>query len=175
LIVLDPGHGGIDGGTVSEDETIIEKNIVLNMCALIQGKLIEMGYDVINLREEDIFLGLMERTDIANLAKADAIVSVHVNSYSAEYVNGATTLYKTSGELAEAVQTSLINITGANNMGMVKMIDLSILNRAEMDAIIVETGFITNIDESKLLESKEYQEKVADGIANGIKNYFEGK
>lgn len=175
LIVLDPGHGGIDGGTTSSDGSIIEKDIVLNMCAIIAERLIKNGFDVINLREEDIFLGLMERTDIANLALADAIVSVHVNSYTAEYVNGATTLYKTSGQLAEVIQNAVINKTGANDMGTVKMTDLSILNRAEMDSVIVETGFLTNEEEAKLLNGKDYQEKVANGIAEGIESYFKGE
>lgn len=174
LIVLDPGHGGIDGGTTSADESILEKNIVVNICSMIADKLSDSGFKVINLREEDIFLGLMERTDIANLAKADAIVSVHANSYKAEYVNGTTTLYKTSERLAEAIQSSVISETGANDMGTVKMTNLSILNRAEMDSVIIETGFLSNEAEAILLNSHEYQEKVANGIANGIELYFKG-
>jgi len=175
LIVIDPGHGGMDGGTTNADVTILEKNIVLNMCAKITEDLIEMGYEVINLREEDIFLGLMERTDIANLAEADAIVSVHVNSYTVEHVEGATSLYKTSAELAQAIQSGVVKESGAYDRGTIKMIDLSILNRAEMEAVIIETGFITNNAEAILLNTIEYQEKVAIGIANGINNFFEGK
>lgn len=173
LIVLDPGHGGIDGGTTNADESILEKNIVLNMCAIITEKLLAKGYEVINLREEDIFLGLMERTDIANLAEADAIISVHVNSYIEEYVKGATSLYKTSEGLARAIQSGVVKETGAFDRGTIKMLDLSILNRAEMEAVIIETGFITNKEEELLLNTVEYQEKVATGIANGIINFFE--
>ncbi len=175
LIVLDPGHGGIDGGTTSPDGSIIEKDIVMNICAIITDRLTQNGFTVINLREEDIFLGLMERTDIANLANADAIVSVHVNSYTAEYVNGTTTLYKTSGELAEAIQSAVISKTGSNDMGTVRMSDLSILNRAEMESVIVETGFLTNESEAELLNTPEYQQKVAQGIAEGIESYFRGE
>ncbi len=175
LIVLDPGHGGMDGGTTNADESILEKNIVLNMCRMITEELMDMGYKVINLREEDKFLGLMERTDIANLAEADAIVSVHVNSYTVEHVEGATSLYKTSAELAQAIQNGVVKETGAFDRGTIKMIDLSILNRAEMEAVIIETGFITNNAEAILLNTIEYQEKVAIGIANGINNFFEGK
>lgn len=172
LIVLDPGHGGIDGGTVSADETIIEKNIVLQMCSYLSEYLKQMGFEVINLREEDVFLGLMERTDIANIAKADAIISVHINSYTAEYVNGAQTYYKTSDVLAAAIHNAVLKETGANDMGTVKTMELSILNRAEMESVIVETGFLTNDAEAKLLNTKEYQEKVALGIAKGIAEYF---
>lgn len=174
LIVLDPGHGGIDGGTTNSDQSVLEKNIVLNMCKMIHDKLISYGYNVINLREEDIFLGLMERTDIANLADADAIVSVHVNSYTVEHVNGATSLYKTSGDLAEAIQREVVNKSGAYDRGTIRMIDLSILNRAEMEAVIIETGFLSNNDEAILLNTVEYQEKIANGIAIGINNFFEG-
>jgi N-acetylmuramoyl-L-alanine amidase len=175
LIVIDPGHGGIDGGAVSAEKTILEKNIVMEMSRILADNLKEMGYAVLNLREEDIFLGLMERTDIANLSNADAIISVHINSYDAEYVNGATTMYKDSEKLAQSIQASLIAETGANDMGFVKYNNMSILNRAMMDSVIVETGFLTNAAEAARLNTQEYQAKVAAGIAAGIDNYYKGE
>ncbi len=144
------------------------------MCSKVAEKLTAKGYEIINLREEDIFLGLKERTDIANLAEADAIISVHVNSYTVEHVKGATSLYKTSESLAHAIQTEVVKESGAFDRGTLKMLDLSILNGAEMEAVIIETGFITNNEEAVLLNTVEYQEKDATGIANGIINFFEG-
>lgn len=172
LIVVDAGHGGIDGGTVSADKTITEKNIVLDICKYLSENLINMGFEVLNLREEDIYLGLMERTDIANIAKADAIISVHINSYKSKNVKGVQTYYKISDILAQNIQDAFLSETGANDMGIVKTMELSILNRAEMDSVIIETGFLTNEDELKLLITKEYQEKIANGIAKGIEQYF---
>ena len=175
LIVIDPGHGGMDGGAVSADKSILEKDIVLVISNIVAENLMELGYEVLNLREEDIFLGLMERTDIANLSGADAIISIHINSYDVEHVNGATTMYKDSKDLAEAIQASLISATGAKDMGSVKYNNMSILNRAEMESVIVETGFLTNEAEAALLNTYDYQVKVANGITAGIDSYFKGE
>ncbi|MDX1358309.1 MAG: N-acetylmuramoyl-L-alanine amidase, partial [Clostridia bacterium] len=106
---------------------------------------------------------------------ADAIISIHINSYDVEHVNGATTMYKDSKDLAEAIQASLISATGAKDMGSVKYNNMSILNRAEMESVIVETGFLTNEAEAALLNTYDYQVKVANGITAGIDSYFKGE
>ncbi len=175
LIVIDPGHGGIDGGAVSIDESIIEKHLVLDMSRMLEKNLEEMGYNVYNLRQEDEYLGLMERTDIANLLEADIFISVHINSYSDDTsVSGTVTLYKESYELASNIQSEIISRTRSVNMGTVKKEDLSILNRAQMEAVIVETGFVTNEAEAMKLTDPDYQKQITDGIAAGIDAYVKG-
>ena len=173
IIVLDPGHGGIDGGTTSEGEKILEKNVVLSISSKVADKLRAMGYNVYNLREEDVFLGLKERTDIANHLKASSFVSIHVNAYDQSSVNGTMTIYKTSLDLAGRVQNSLVKMIGSTDIGLVKMMDRSTLNGAEMESIIVEIGFLTNPLEAEKLNSDEYQELAAEGIADGISEFYE--
>lgn len=173
LIVIDPGHGGIDGGTTSMDESILEKNNVMSISKMLEEKLEQMGYKVYNLRQEDEYLGLMERTDIANLLKADIIVSVHINAYPADSsVNGALTMYKESYDLASSILRELVASTKCASMGVIKKEDQSILNRAEMDSVIVETGFLTNEAESIKLIDPDYHKLIADGIAKGIDAYI---
>lgn len=176
LIVIDPGHGGMDGGAVSPDESIIEKDIVIKISQMLERELEDMGFEVYNLRKEDVYLGLMERTDIANILNAGMILSIHVNSYSDDTsVSGTVTLYKESYELATAVQRNVLQKIHSVDMGAVKRDDLSILNRAEMDALIIETGFITNELEAAKLTQQEYQESIAEGIAAGVMEYMESK
>ncbi|MBN2557707.1 MAG: N-acetylmuramoyl-L-alanine amidase [Clostridia bacterium] len=172
LIVLDPGHGGIDGGAVSADGGIIEKDIVMSIGKMLKLGLIESGYKVYNLREEDAFLGLKERTDIANLLGANAIISIHINSYTDPGVSGTVTLYKDSYDLASLIQQEVVGRIYSANMGAVQKTDLSILNRALMDAVIVETGFVTNVMEAAKLSDPEYQLLIAKGIEAGINLYY---
>ncbi|MFO7612010.1 MAG: N-acetylmuramoyl-L-alanine amidase [Clostridia bacterium] len=173
LIVLDPGHGGIDGGAVSADGTIIEKDIVISIGKMLEFNLIESGFKVYNLREEDAFLGLKERTDIANLLEADAIISIHINSYIDPKVSGTVTLYKESYELANLIQREVVGRIYSANMGAVQKMDLSILNRAMMESVIIETGFVTNVMEAAKLADPEYQILIADGIAAGINLFYD--
>ncbi len=175
LIVLDPGHGGIDGGAVSAGEEILEKDIVLIISSYLAENLREKGYNVYNLREEDVFLGLKERTDIANLLGADSIISIHINSFTDTSVNGTLTMYKTSLDLAKSIQNNLVAEIGSTNMGIVEMLDRAILNGAEMESVIVEMGFLTNPLEADKLKSDDYQVKVANGIAKGIAEFYESR
>jgi len=172
LIVIDPGHGGIDGGTVSKGEVLIEKNVVLDISFMVEAYLEEMGYNVYNLREEDVFLGLKERTDIANLLGASSIVSIHVNAYTDTSVNGTMTMYKTSYDLADSIQTNLVSALGSTDIGLIYMEDRSILNGADMESVIVEIGFLTNVLEAEKLSTKDYRDKAARALAEGIDEFY---
>lgn len=175
LIVLDAGHGGLDGGAVSAGEEIIEKDIVLKITSMVAEKLKQKGFNVYNLRQEDVFLGLRERTDIANHLGADSVISIHINSFDDTSVNGTLTMYKTSVDLARSIQKNLVSSLMSTDMGLVQMMDRAILNGAEMDSVIVEMGFLTNPIEAEKLNSEEYQEKAASGIADGIEEYYRNK
>jgi len=175
LIVIDPGHGGLDGGTVSAGEVLIEKNIVLDISAFLAEELRARGFNVYNLREEDVFLGLKERTDIANHLGASSVISVHVNAYDDTSVNGSLTMYKDSLDLARSIQNNLVASIRSTDIGLVKMMDRAILNGAKMDSVIVEIGFLSNPIEAEKLNIEEYQRKASAGIADGIAEYYENK
>jgi N-acetylmuramoyl-L-alanine amidase len=175
LIVIDPGHGGLDGGTVSAGEVLIEKNIVLDISAFLTEELRARGFNAYNLREEDVFLGLKERTDIANHLGASSVISIHVNAYEDTSVNGTLTMYKDSLDLARSIQNNLVASIRSTDIGLVKMLDRAILNGAEMDSVIVEIGFLSNPIEAEKLNTEEYQRKAASGIADGIAEYYENK
>src|SRR6185295_8148869 len=92
-VVIDPGHGGADQGTVGR-KGLMEKELVLDVSKRL-GKLIEerMGSEVIYTRADDTFIPLQARTDLANQKKADLFLSIHANSSPATSIRGVETYY----------------------------------------------------------------------------------
>lgn len=106
-IVIDPGHGGHDTGTIGPDG-VMEKNICLDV-ALRLGKLIQQklpGAQVIYTRKTDVFIPLEERTAIANQARADLFISIHANSSHDEAARGVETYYLSFTTSPEALETA---------------------------------------------------------------------
>lgn len=111
-IVIDPGHGGRDPGAVGLNKTL-EKDIVLEIALMTARKLEKAGINCILTRDTDIFIPLMERTQIANQSGADLFVSIHLNAYTNRDVNGAEVFFlspaRTDWERAvEARENSVI-------------------------------------------------------------------
>lgn len=186
LVVIDPGHGGIDPGMLGVNDTI-EKEINLSIAYILKEKLEEQGMSVVLTRTTDD--GLYEETDInkkiADMkkrceiiteSKADIVVSIHQNSFSDSRVNGAQVFYyKHSVEgqkLAQCIQDCMKEQVDESNNRKIKANDsYYMLIHTPCPTVIVECGFITNYDEAALLVTEEYQRIVADAIAAGIKQY----
>ncbi|KAJ51030.1 N-acetylmuramoyl-L-alanine amidase [Clostridium tetanomorphum] len=181
-VCLDPGHGGYDSGAVGSTG-VMEKNITLAI-ALKTGKILkEKGIEIVYTRTSDsvswpanVAQDLQKRCYIANNANVDYFVSIHTNSASASSANGAETYYYTyeSGagkSLAQSIQQSIINATGLTNRG-IKTANFYVLKNTIAPAVLVETGFISNVNEEKLLNSNSFQDKMAQAIANGIMNFI---
>lgn len=193
IIVVDAGHGGLDGGAVSVDGTK-EKDINLIIAKYLENYLKQGGAKVIMTRTSDISLhksenattkqkkreDLLNRKEIANLSGADMLISIHLNKFSEGKYSGAQVFYETkflkSKEIANSVQNSLKNQLNKNNNRVEMKIDSSKLQfqNLSIPAIIVECGFLSNSDEAKLLSTDEYQKKVALSIYLGILNYYNG-
>lgn len=173
-IVVDAGHGGYDGGAVYE--RICEKDINLSVALKLEKTLKERGYNVIMTRSTDKFVKLRTRAYIANNANADLFVSIHANAASnAPYFAGAYT-YRCPGssrglKLAKAVQAQICSETGAINRGVMSEY-FTVLTATAMPAILVEMGFMSNHNELMNLIDPSYQDKIVEGIARGIDNYF---
>ncbi|MCQ4769594.1 N-acetylmuramoyl-L-alanine amidase family protein [Intestinimonas massiliensis] len=175
-IVIDPGHGG--GRTGAQYEGIAEKAINLSVSQKLQAILGGYGYNVVMTRTGDTDVGLYERADIANAVEADLFVSLHSNA-APDYpdFSGIYTYYHPSSgrgaRLAQAVQTPLTRLTGGIDRG-IKSADFVVLRETEMCAVLVEMGFMTNHDELMDLIDDGYQDKLAQGIAEGIVTYLNG-
>ena len=119
----------------------------------------------------DIDNDLQTRCDIANNADVDYFVCIHANSYTDPSANGTETYYlqgSTKGQkLAQDVQQGLVNADGLQNRG-ISTADFYVLENTNAPAILTEVAFISNPTEESLLNSSAFQEKSAQGIANGI-------
>lgn len=169
LVILDAGHGGTDPGEVVGG--IQEKHINLQITYKLKAFLEARGITVILTREEDIFLELMERVDLANGYDAQLFVSVHCNSYDeSTSVSGFEIYYHQDTQakaLADAILSDLA-ATGQLKIRSVKVGNFAVIKYTNMPAILLEMGFLTNEQERKKLCTEEYQQMLADTIASSI-------
>ena len=175
-IVLAPGPGG--GRTGAPYGGRAGKPLNLSGSPKLQAILRGYGYNVVMTRTGDADVGLYERADIANAVEADLFVSLHSNAapnYS-DFSGIYTYYHPSSGRgarLAQAIQTPLTRLTGGIDRG-IKSADFVVLRETEMCAVLVEMGFMTNHDELMDLIDDGYQDKLAQGIAEGIVTYLNG-
>ena len=178
LVAIDPGHGGVDSGCVGKKAE--EKDINLQIARELEKALIQKGYRVLLLREKDEFQDKMDRVEIANSYQADVYVSIHQNTYEGKdkTVGGIETWYdgtdasRDNQRLALLVHRETVKSTGARGRGVIDSTELYVASKTLMPACLIETGFLSNPQEEKLLASADYQKKLAEGIAQGIELYF---
>lgn len=192
-IVIDAGHGGIDGGASSED--VIEKDITLAIAKKVEQKLKRMGAEVVmtrttdgdalsehapgeefpTLRErkkQDIFL----RESIVKENEPDIFITIHANAIPEEKWRGAQVFYHKEGHpnselLAKSIQSSIRDSLKNTDREALAIKQIYLLKKAEVPAVLVETGFLSNPEERALLVDEKYQEKMADAIVVGIDHY----
>ena len=219
-IVLDPGHGGIDGGAVGRNG-VQEKEIVFNFAQSLKEKLQSDGpFDVLLTREEDKFMSLRARLEFSRRSKADLFISIHADSLKQRFVRGSTiyTLSKKASdrlsarlaetensadlvgglaveEEVEAVADILVDLTTretkrfskrfsgilVKNLGSeVRLIKnpqrsaaFGVLKAPEVPSVLLELGYLSNKEDEKLLQSKEWQTKAGNAIAKSVLEFFE--
>lgn len=178
LIVLDAGHGGTDEG--AKVNTFMEKKLALTTALLTRKHLEELGYRVIMTRSRDVYLPLQRRVSIANKTKGSLFVSVHFNSSPSVEAKGIEIFYfdskemwrtRASKRLANCILYRVVDKTEAISRG-VKQGNFHVIRETDMPAVLVEGGFITNRDERSKLRDKEYLDRLAVGIAQGIDKYM---
>lgn len=181
IIVIDPGHGGRDPGAVHNG--VNEKDVNLAVSHKLNEGLKNKGYTTIMTREDDIFIELKERANIANRNGADLFISIHSNSNPNANVSGIQVLYHSKDKeyvrkeetynLANIIMEELIKGTGAQNKGLIARERTVVIRDTNMPAVLIELGFLTNSNEAQLLKDEAYQELLAESIIRGIERYFE--
>lgn len=181
IIVIDPGHGGADGGAVGKNGTV-EKELNLQVALRLEKLLKKTGARVILTRDGDYSLAETKREDMRmrKSAKeesgADIFVSIHMNKFSQEKYSGAQVFSSADDEsrrLAECIQSSLKNILDPSNNRTAKVGEgIFLLGESGVPSVIAECGFLSNEAEEALLKQPEYQEKIAWAICRGITDYF---
>ncbi len=175
-VCIDAGHGGTDPGAVGPNGTK-EKDVALQIALLARDALQRCGIEVVMTRNSDIKNGrlvIAERCKIANEAGVDYLVSIHANADSDRddktgYGTETWAYSKKSAgySLAQAVQKELVAVNGLTDRG-VKIKEWAILKGTKAPAILVETAFINNTQEEKLLTDAAFQKLTAEAIAKGI-------
>ncbi|MGA9287324.1 MAG: N-acetylmuramoyl-L-alanine amidase CwlD [Anaerobacillus sp.] len=187
VIVIDPGHGGPDGGAVGDN--VVEKDIALTISLKLRDYLQEAGALVIMTREIDTDLAseetkglsnrkaedLRKRVELINDPSNDLFVSIHLNAIPSSKWSGAQTFYNPVNEesqsLSRFIQAEIKrNLENTNRLAK-NMDSVYLLKEADIPGSLVEVGFLSNPTERELLNTETYQNKVAASIYQGIIRY----
>lgn len=190
IIILDPGHGGADGGALAEDGTI-EKDLNLKIALKVQNLLQQSGCTVFMTRSDDRSLSTIEdeinkmrkvadlnnRRVLVDKLDVDAFVSIHMNTFQDSQYFGSQTFYSSSPAdskyLADYIQEE-IRLIDPQNQRETKngSGSIFILNDVSIPSVVVECGFLSNEMDLERLKSEDYQNKLAGAIYNGIVRFY---
>ena len=220
LVVIDPGHGGVDSGARSPGG-VMEKNLVLSFAKRLQEILVESGrFDVALTREGDSFLKLEDRVNLARANKADLFISIHADSFQDPEIRGLSVYTRDENatdsldkvlaehenkadiiaglappEMANSVVDLLVDLmrremrresyTAAQAIVHqlepsvelrkfpVRQANFFVLQAPDVPSILVELGFLSNVDDIANLKTSDWQDRTAEAIARGISTYFD--
>lgn len=182
IIAIDPGHGGSDTGAIGSYSQ--EKDITLAISKRLQTLLNDAGATVIMTRTTDVdvygpYAGAVEelqaRANVANAAKADVFVCIHIDSFDSPSAGGVTAFYNSKTpydySLAKYIHAENMEVTNFADRG-VQTANFYVLLHTNMPATLLELGFISNPNEENALNTAEQQQKFAESIAKGLADYF---
>ena len=189
-IVIDAGHGGEDGGAVS-DSGVLEKDINLSIANDTSALFYMLGFDVTQTRTTDIALDngedtirkrkvsdMKKRLEIFNSSEENTVISIHQNKFSESKYHGTQIFYSPnnpkSKQLADSIKYSVKGLLQPDNERECKKADSGIylLKNTNNPAVIVECGFISNGEECKNLLDSQYQKQMAYSITAGFLSYY---
>ena len=188
-IVIDPGHGGNDPGKIGIND-VLEKDVNLAISLKLKEILEQNDCKVIMTRDADQGLyqegdsnkkvsDLHARCQLINDSGADAVISIHQNSFTSESSKGAQVFYQTTSiegkVLAEIMQEQMVSGLNPKNNRVAKAnSDYYMLKNTQAPMVIVECGFLSNSQEAELLTQEAYQRRVAWAVALGTLQYVSG-
>lgn len=181
-IVIDPGHAKIQPGGWPDPGAVgptglQEKDVVLDIGQRVVQKLRAKGANVLITREGNTTLTLAGRAAIANNNKADVFVSIHMNANLNRAYNGTAVYYYNGNQaaqnkkLAAILQNHLVQALKLRDIGII-VEQFAVLRYTQVPAALVETAFISNVEEEKMAYTDEFREKAAEGITAGIEAYL---
>lgn len=193
IIAIDAGHGGPDGGAVSQSGTV-EKDINLAIALYLRDYLQQSGAVVLLTRETDTDLAdpgtkglakrkredLVRRAQLITEQKTDFMVSIHLNSIPSPKWRGAQTFYTANNPenatLAAHIQTELKrNLENTDRLAKPMDKTVFLLKALNIPSVLVELGFLSNVEEARMLNQPEYQQKLAACMYQGILKYASGE
>ena len=195
VIFLDPGHGGKDPG--ANYLGVKEKDLTLQVSQQLKERLENLGYKVIMSRSTDVYVDFVtKRSEMANETNADMFISIHFNATglgeNSSRSGIQTYTYLPTGNIASVINKkwhdnpvrlerskklgsyihqSVLATTHAKDDGLLAM-SFAVLRETNKPAVLLELGYIDNLEESQKVRTKEYQQKLVDGITQGIQKYY---
>lgn len=190
-VIIDAGHGGVDGGTSADDGTL-EKDLNLQIALKLNDMLTSMGVNTVLVRDTDVSIhddsaktirqkkvsDLKNRLNIINNTENSVFVSIHQNHFGQSKYSGTQIFYSKnnalSRTLAEKIRMPVISYLQNNNTREIKQsgTEIYLLYHAQSPSVMVECGFLSNSEETKNLKNEMYQQKLVFLIAIGIIDYF---
>ena len=186
-IVLDAGHGGIDGGVCGVRTGVKESELNLKVVKKLEEYLVSAGFSVTLTRKSDAGLygiatknlkrrDMEKRREVINQVKPHLVVSVHMNKFSLSTRRGAQVFYKNGDEnakvLASAIQNNFNSMEQITRQYNILAGDYYILNCSNYPSVIAECGFLSNPEDEALLITEDYQDEIAYNIFKGIVIYL---
>ena len=172
---------GTSGVTTRVNEYELNLVVTLKLRKELEGR----GYEVLLVRDRnDVNISNVDRAMFANNAKADCFIRIHANGSENSTTNGTLTIcqtannpynassYKKSYRLSDVILKGILDKTGSENKGIWQTDTMTGINWSKVPSTIVEMGFMSNPKEDVLLNTGEYQDRIVEGIANGVDSYF---
>ena len=190
-VIIDAGHGSPDGGTSAADGTL-EKDINISIALKLKSILESMGINCTLTRTNDNGIydssaktirekkvsDIKNRLQIINETENSIFVSIHQNHYSSSAYKGLQVFYSMnhpdSSKLADSIRLPVISYLQTDNSREIKASgsEIYLLHHSQRPSVMVECGFMSNAEETKMLKDENYQQKLAFVIAIGIRDYL---
>lgn len=188
-VVVDPGHGGSDPGSIGYKTKIHEADLNLTLSLMLKDKLESAGINVIMTRKDNNALiegsgkkwkkeDMQKRKELIKQYRPNMVISLHQNSYTNHSLRGAQVFYDKTSDISKQIADF---IQEQFKEGLDKSIkatspgDYFMLKCTYAPSVIVECGFLSNAEDEKLLTTPEYQEKIVDCIYKGIVKFLQTK
>ncbi len=190
-VIIDAGHGGVDGGTSSADGTV-EKDLNLQIALKLDEMLKSIGVKTILVRDSDISIhddtaktirqkkvsDLKNRLSIINNTEDSVFVSIHQNHYGNSKYRGTQVFYSKNNpqsmKLADCIRMPVVTYLQPENTREIKQSgsEIYLLYHAQAPSVMVECGFLSNDEDTRQLKDENYQKKLVFIITLGILDYF---
>jgi N-acetylmuramoyl-L-alanine amidase len=188
-IVIDAGHGGVDGGVVGRKTGVKESDVNLAIAFELCEVLTDLGAEVVMTRKTEAGLydtaakgfkkrDMQKRKEIAEAAKPDFLISIHQNAYPSTRYRGGQVFYNVEDEngenLATLTQNALNTLYAQEGVKGRKQTagDFFMLKCCACPSLLIECGFLSNPEDEALLQTAVWQRKLAEGIASGLIAYL---